>query len=460
MSNGTTGTGPDPATTTDEASSWFQVFLSFLQAPNGAGGIPGFLATHAAAMKAIEHVKIPSMVAKVVGTILGMMAEIVAGALTGIEAAKQEGGSGFNDLIAASIEDLLNVRVVLNTGASGGPAMDSYGTGSAVFDAFKTVLGGFAPIDPGAGDQNARSFLGMGVNFAVVTSFLGIIGGLFPFIHLDEIKSIGEELRSTLGLGRLTHTALTPLANDLVAVPLRYWLNAATRPTRLKEAQLVKALHSGTMDDATVRQELAYLGYSDDLIDFILTDFAAKLALAEQILLLDNGDITEQDVINNLTLTGMPEDQAKQQLAAARYAGEKTQWSAVLSEVETSYVNGFASQALYNSMLDKIPFASGELDVFRQKVGFKQEVPRKRASLAEVQAAVIAGISDFSYFDTWLALEGYDTDSQNILSFQMMQKLTTAEHKAEYAQYKAAALKKAGKPVPPWITNAEKVGQS
>jgi len=458
MSSPTIGAGPDPTTTTDEASSWFQVFLAFMQAPNGAGGMPGFIATHAAAMKAIEHVKLPSAVAKVIGTILSLMAEIVAGVLVALEQSKEQGGQGFNDLIAAGIKDLLGVDVVISQGSSGNPALDAGATGAAIFQAFTSILGGLQPIDPATGNQNAQNFLGMSTNFAAVTAFLGIIGGLFPAIHLDELKSIGEELRSTLGLGRLSHTALTPLANDLVAVPLRQFLNNATRPTRLKEAQLVKALHSGLMQDADVRQELAYLGYSDSFIDFLLTDLAVKLALAEQILLIDNGDIQEKDVINNLTLAGMPEDQAQLQIAAARYAQQKTQWSALLSELESSYVNGFVDQATYNSMLDKIPFDSGELDVFRAKVGFKQEVPRRRVSFAEVKTAIVQGITDFSYLDTWMAAEGYDADSQNIMTFQVMESLKTATNKAAYAQYKAAALKKAGKAVPPWITDAEKVG--
>jgi len=313
------------------------------------------------------------------------------------------------------------------------------------------MLGGLNEISPDQGAANAKQFLGFGVNFAVVTAFLGIIGGLVPEIHLDELKLIGEEVHHALGLGRLTHTAITPLVRNLIAQPLDLYLKARLRPDRLPEAQLVRALRSGNMSEADVRQQLAEKGYPDYAIDFVLTDLSVKLALAELILLRNNGDLQDQDVINNLTLGGMPEDQAKLQIKAADLAAVKTQQNALLSELETAYVAGHVDLVTYNKVLSNLALSDLEEQAFRAKVGFKQEVPRKSLTLGQVQTAVVDAIVDFTYLDTWMLSEGYDDQAQLVLTYETLGKLKTAADKETYKQYKAAVLRKAGKPVPPWL---------
>lgn len=455
MSNGNgSGAGPDPNTTLNTANDWFNL----LGAIAASATVPGYVRDGAALTEAMKHVRLPSTVAGIAGAIFGYMAEIVAGILQAIETIKDNGGDGINALTSATLSDLLGVSVQVNTNNQSGSknaGIDASATGSAVFNTLASLFGGLNPIAPAQGAANAKEFLGFGVNFAVITAFLGIIGGMIPEVHLDELKGIGEEVRSSLGLGRLTHTAITPLVRNMISQPLDLWLKAQLRPDRLAEAQLVKGLRAGLMQETDVRQALAEKGYPDDAIDFLLTDLSVKLGLTDLVLLLNNGNIAEQDVINNLTLSGMPEDQAKLQLLATDLAAAKTQQMALLSEVESAYVNGFVDQDTYNKIVGNLSLSDLEEQNFRAKVGFKQETPHKRVSFAEVKTAVVDLIVDFSYLDQWMTLEGYDSESQLIMSFQVLEAIKSAENKVAFAKYKAAVLRAANKPVPPWITAAE-----
>jgi hypothetical protein len=455
VSNGNDNTGgPDPGVTVDQATNWFSMLSAFAATTPTAG----FVQQHAALTEAMKHVRTPSIVASVFGGIFGLLANIAAACLQGIEDIKSNGGDGINNLTAVTLSELLGVDVSISSNASSGsgnPTVDASATGAAVFNTLAQLFGGLQPISPDQGATNAKEFLGFGVNFAVITAFLGIIGGMVPEIHLDELKGIGEEVRSSLGLGRLTHTAITPLVRNMIAQPLDLWLRAQLRPDRLAEAQLVRALRAGLMEESDVRQGLAEKGYTDDAIDFLLTDLSVKLGMSDLILLLNNGDITEQDVINNLTLTGMPEDQAQLQLKASQLGPARTQQLALLSELETAYVGGFVTQEQYNAILANLSLGDLEEQNFRAKVGFKQEVPRKVVSFAEVKSAIVENIVDFSYLDTWFASEGYDQQSQMIMTYQVLEAIKNAENKVLFAKYKAQVLTKAGKPVPPWITAAE-----
>lgn len=451
MPDGTIGAGPDPNTTVQEANDWFQALLSIAQNAGSAGGVPGFVSVGTALHGAVSLARAPGLVAKIAGTLLGMLADIAAGALNGIEAAKENSGSGFNDLIAAALKDLTGADIQIGGSSDNNATADPAAAGRAVFDAFTQLLGGLNPVTPDQGQQNAAAFLGMGVNFAVVTSFLGIIGGLVPFLHLDELKSIGEDLHQVLGLGRLTHTAITPLVRNTVSQPLDRWLRAQLRPDQLGESQLVRAYHAGQMQDADVRQALAEKGYPDSAIDLLLTDFAVKLALPELFTLLLNGDIQEADVINNLTLAGMPEDQANLQLKAVKENSARSQVSAQLADLESAYVNGFIDESLYSSTLDSLPISDEENAAFRQRVGFKQERPRKKLTFAEIKSAYVDLVIDSSYVDAFLAQEGYDDQAQLVLWHDIIKAVKDETDKAVARKWKADQLRAKGKPVPPWL---------
>ena len=379
--------------------------------------------------------------------------------LNAIEVAKDENKDNINSVLASSANEMLGTNLDAGDLAGGSGAGSSMQTNEAIGDAllniFEQAFGGGNPVSPEQGAVNARKFAGWAVSFATTQGFLSILTEATSLGFLKEFHELPDGLVHSLGIGRLQRLALQPLIQDAVQKPYQRFTMSQYRPTRIAEAQLVRGLRQGTFDQDYVTTALQELGYPDDQIEFLLSDLSVKLGLSELFLLLNNGDVSEQDVINNLTMTGMPEDQAKLQLKAADLAAAKTQQMALLTEVENAYVAGFISQDLYNSTLSNLSLSDLEEQNFRKKVGFKQEVPRKTLTFAEVEAAIIENIVDFSYLDQWFTGEGYDPQAQLVLTFSVLQKIKTAEDKQSFARYKAAVLRAANKPVPPWITTAE-----
>ena len=376
-----------------------------------------------------------------------------------IETAREENKDSINELLAVTVNEMLGTNLDggdLTSGSGQGASMDAnQGIGDAILGIFEGAFGGGGPVSPDQGAENARKFAGFGVNFSVSQGFLSILTEAASLGYLKEFHELPDSLMQSLGLSRLQRLALQPLIQNAIQKPYQKYCMSQYRPTTIAEAQLVKALHSGQMDQATVTTALQQLGYPDELIQFVLTDFETKLGLSDLELLLLNGDVTEDDVINNLTLTGMPEDQAKLQLKANQLGGAKTQQSGLLSWAEEAYVSGFITQDQWNSILQNVMLSDLEETALRTRIGWRQETPRKTVSFADVKAAIVDNIVDFSYLDQWFASEGYDQQSQMIMSFQVLEAIKSAENKVAFAKYKAAVLRAANKPVPPWITAAE-----
>jgi hypothetical protein len=384
----------------------------------------------------------------------------VAGAfLEAIGTARDENKDNINNLLAETVNEMLGTDLSgsqLNAGSGGAADMDSnQQIGNSILGLFEGTFGGGGPVSPDQGAENARKFAGFAVNFATSQGFLSILAEAASIGFLKEFHELPDGLMRSLGLSRLQRIALQPLIQNAIQKPYQKYCMSQYRPTTISEGQLVKALHSGQMDQASVTTALQQLGYPDELIDFVLTDFATKLGLTDLVLLLLNGDITEQDVINNLTLTGIPESQATLQLKATELSKVQSQQNALLTWAEDQYANGFITQDQWNSILQNLMMSDLEEAAVRARVGWKQETPTKSLSFADVKAAIVDNVVTFDYLDTWFSHQHYDSQAQNVLSWQVLQAIKTAEQKVQFAQYKAQVLRAANKPVPPWIAAAE-----
>jgi hypothetical protein len=422
-------------------------------------GTPGFVAEMIASAAGGLFFIVALLILPVMQIGIAIGSFVAGSFLETLDDAKQEQSENLNGLLADTINEMLGTKLSGSQLSGGsGTASDmanNQAIGDSILGIFESTFGGGGPVSPQQGADNARKFAGFGINFAASQGFLSILTEAASVGFLKEFHELPDGLMRALGLSRLQRLALQPLIHAAIQQPYQKYCMAQYRPTELAEAQLVKALRAGLIDEATVRQALAEKGYPDDSIDFVLTDLSVKLGLSELVLLLNNGNIQEQDVINNLTLNGMPEDQAKLQLVASDLAAAKSQQMALLSEVEKAYVGGYVDQGTYNKIVGNLALSDLEEQNFRAKVGFLQETPHARVSFADVKAAIVDNIVDFSYLDTWFTSAGYDSQSQLILSFQVLEAIKKAEQKVEFAKYRAAVLRAANKPVPPWITAAE-----
>jgi hypothetical protein len=443
-----------PIDTEGVLTLWKSTYNVMRKAQSDAGvpdalGVPvsGFVAC-----VGILPVAIIAVTAHVVTRIGGFIAVQFLGV---IDELKKSNAADFNNVIAASANELLGTSLSgsqLTGGSGGGSSMDqNEQLGNALLGVFESGLGGLQPVTPEQGAQNARKFAGFAINFAMNQGFLSILTEATSLGFLKEFHELPEGLKGALGLGRLQRAALAPLVRNAISQPYDLYLKYLMRPDRLAEGQIVRALKAGQLDDPTARQMLAEKGYRDSDIELLIQDLAAKIAASELFTLVRYGDITLDQAIAKLTDAGMDADDAKLQFKALSEAKADTQVGSTLADLEAARVDGFIKQEEFSASVDDLPLSDDENSAFRKRVANKIERPRKRVTLAQVQTAVVNAIADFSYLDDWMSAEGYDDQSQLILTFETLEKLKTAADKETYKQYKAAVLRKAGKPVPPWL---------
>lgn len=397
----------------------------------------------------------PALFAVVAQGVTGVGAFFAIEVLGLIGQMKRDNAEDFNTVIAASSNELLGTNITasqLANGGGSGPGMGgSKALGDALIGSFEEALGANGPVLPTDGRDNARKFAGFSVNFAMNEAFLSILTEAGSLGVLKEFKELPQAMRGALGLGRLQRAALAPLVRNAISQPYDLYLKYLMRPDRLAEGQIVRALRSGDLDDTTARQMLAEKGYRDSDIEILISDLTQRLSAGELLTLVDNGVLTDQQFVDQLSNAGMDSDNAKLLLQSLRLSSAQSQVSGILSDLEAAYSDGFIDQELYNATLDALPISDDEAEMFRKKVGLHQERTRKRISFAQLTKGVVNGIVDFTYMDTWLSAEGYSTADQDILAFEILEALKVAEDKVRFKEYKAAQLRAKGKPVPPWL---------
>jgi hypothetical protein len=375
--------------------------------------------------------------------------------LTMISTAKQENSGAMNDLLATTVNEMLGTSLSgssLSSGSGGASSMSAnQQIGDSLLGIFEQTFGIGGAVSPDQGAQNARKFAGFGVSFAISQGFLSILGEAASLGFLKEFHELPDGLMRALGIGRLQRLSMQPLIRNAIQQPYDLYMRQQFRPDRLAEAALIKAYHNGLVDEADCTTQLQQKGYPDDAISVLLTDTTPPLSVGDVLLLLNNGEITQQDAINSLTIDGLSETTANQMLRAAQLSAQAAEVSSYLSELETQYVGGYMDEGTWNSILKSLPLGDDQEQMYRNRVGLRVEGPRTAVSFADVKNAIVEGITDFSYLDTWMQFHGYSQQDQLILTYQVIEAMKTAADKETAKQYKAALLQKANKPVPPWL---------
>lgn len=436
----------------DNAKSTFDAIESLMSDV----GVPGFVAAIVGGVACAIVFLGDLLLVLVVKGLIKVAAPFAAGILDVISTARQENAEQFNEVIAAAMSEMLGVDIT-GEDLPGGKGMEATmeranAIGKRLHDLLIEEFGGLQEIDPEQGEQNARTFSGYAINFAVANSFIAILSEAMSIGQLKEFRELGVETAQALGLGRLQRMALQPLFRNMIQQPYDLYLRSKLRPDRLSEAQIVKAMHAGDLDESDARQALAEKGYRDDDIELLLKDLTTKLSVAELVHLIRYNELTEDAAIERLKQAGWTDEDARLDIKAAYEARADAQTSGILSDLMQARINGDIEQEEFNQQLADLPLTDEEERLYRKRVSALLERPRKTVTFAELKAAVVAGHVDFDYVDTWLTREGYSDEDGMILTMAIIDAMEKADQKAAAAQKTAAKLAAAGKTPPPTLT--------
>jgi hypothetical protein len=422
----------------EDADSWFDAYVKWCLEHN----VSGASAANIASARALIHASSSSIAGKIAAELIKLAAPFAAGVLGAVAGAKEDTKGAMNDVIAAAMTEFLGVEITSSDIPQGQGIQENRARANAIGDKLHDLLtaefGGLEEITPDRGAANARTFSGFGINFAVTNSFIGLLGELLSLGQVDQFRELGVEVAQALGLGRLQRLALQPLIRNMIQQPYDLFLRGKLRPDRLSESQYVKAYHAGKLDKGDLQQALAEKGYPDDLIDILIEDVTGKVAAGLVARLVRYNLMSEADAIKELVADGLSEDRAGKVFAATNAERGDSQVSGILTDLETARLEGFLDQADFSSLVDELPLADEEDRLYRKKVADQLERPRKKLTFAQVKTGIVGGILDFDYLDTFLQNEGYTSDDQLYLTYEILLALEKTQTKEQIAQAKAA----------------------
>lgn len=303
-------------------------------------------------------------------------------------------------------------------------------------------------ITPISGVRAAARFSGLAINFGTATGIIGTLGGLAPFVHLDEIREIGEEVARNLGLGRLQRLALAPIVQILLAEPYKWFINEFARPKQLAASEVVNPFSGAVMNPAFIWRDLAREGYSDEKIQALLELHRKKPGEADLLALFEGGHIDDAGFQAELKRLGYDDTGSARKFEADHLKAQRPFQDEVRAAAITAYADGHIPQTELASVVRSMPLSEDEKALALLAAEYKRRLPSHHLTLAQLDQAFTEGIIDLTEWKDQLGTLGYSDDDQSILLLLMLNKMNLAKEKAAAAAARQAAknAKKSGAP--------------
>jgi hypothetical protein len=311
----------------------------------------------------------------------------------------------------------------------------------------------------------AQTFSGLAVNFGLASGIMGLIGGLIPYGHVDEIRELGEEVARNIGLGRLVRRALTPLIDTLVSKPAQWSINTKYLPTQFSEPQLVNPYASTTLQHDQLYSAMHLLGYSDDKIAAFIEMHEKKLTPRDVQTLINWGFWTAQDGANYIARQGWPAGFAGNVLLLEGFR-EVAPW--ITKEIDlllTEVDSGQITVSEFAQTIDQFAISQPEKDVLAAFANYRaaknKHTRPARLSGGELFAAFAAGLITTADLTTRWTAQGLTQDDQDIrlqlwlLHLDRLHELETRQQELFQEKQKAFLEKQGGQkagplvPIPP-----------
>jgi len=153
--------------------------------------------------------------------------------------------------------------------------------GALLHDQLASEFASGTTITPAGGAAAAQRFSGIVINFGTATGILGLLGGMCPWLHLDEVREIGEEVAKNLGLGRMHRGAIKPLIDIFLTTPYKWFLNSKYTPSVFTLSEAVNPFANTLMSLPVIQQAGLYAGYSTDKINELIKLHEKRLNITD-----------------------------------------------------------------------------------------------------------------------------------------------------------------------------------
>jgi len=295
------------------------------------------------------------------------------------------------------------------------------------------------PVTADSGAAAAETFTGLMINFGTATGIMGLIGGLVPVIHLDEIREVGEMVAQNLGLGRLGRQALRPLIQATVEEPYKWKIYSQARPTLLSAADLVNPYTSQVIDPTLVHDQLSRQGYADNLISALIELHQKKLAETDYFTLVAMGLKTQDDAIAYMQKLGYSLADAQLRYDVEYLRHEHAAQQLLIGAAMQAYELGHIQRDELLGLVKVAYPLENEQGLIMLAADYKRRTPSKHLTLAEITDMLDKNVISLDEFENYLTTWGYSADDALNLKIWTLEKLQAKDAAAAAKAAKTAA---------------------
>lgn len=309
-------------------------------------------------------------------------------------------------------------------------------TAQTVFDILQGPEGGLEP-----GDGGAKRMIGALGHMTVNNWSEGLIlewlaEYLGWHVDLESLPKLAEQLIGNMGLNRLARTALRPLASIVVATPLKWKLNKQYRPTMLSVAEAIRAMHAGTLDEATMREIATRDGWGDDAIAIMIEAERKRFSAADLDLLVRMELKDRSWAIEQLRATGLDDQEAHDRLVLEDAKALRAFQLAVAGRAIAAYAEHRIDAQMLSDEIDHLGLDQTTLDRLHADAVHRRTIAVLHLTRGDVETAIENDVLAFSDYGPWLEARGYAHDDAITLELSLLaklKKLEDAKHQRELA---------------------------
>jgi len=315
--------------------------------------------------------------------------------------------------------------------------------GTAILDRLEFEFTRNETVSPDSGAKAARTFAGYAANFGIQNAIVSLIAGCIPEVHIDDIRELGEDVASNLGLGALVSSALNPLVNNTIVKPYNRQLNAKYQQDILGIAELGRWFLRGTGTAESVKQLMREWGYSDEQLTELISQLQPRLGSAEWNVLTALGIApTDQMQLQDVG-RGMPDQLVKLKQVYETFHRLQRPRQRALQAVISQISAGFLQPSDLDKLLSELNVPEDEQAIWRITTGYVYERVRKRLSQADMLFLYEAAQITDSDVSAWAAAEGYSfNDQQQLLTLFQLKAAEASTKTTGGAAARAANLHK------------------
>jgi hypothetical protein len=418
---------------TDAANDVRDALRSFLGRGVGADTVTNLIASIVAASV--------TLVVAILSAIFLIGADIVALFLETLESAREQNFDAINKVIAAAMGDLLSIDINpadLPRPGEGSAQVDRVQKlGAALHDTFYAVLGAGDPGEIGPGERAARALTGFNLSYAANAALTAIIPEMESLGFFKEFSQIGEEIGSSIALGRILRIAVKPLFDAFISTPLKQEMAAKFPRELLPVASLVQMFNAGLLDDDPFNQQMHAHGFSDDNIARLISVHTKPVQLPTLERALASGLIVKGIALANLQAQGYSLETAELLLQSLTLQRQDSLRGNVVSDAFAMARDRHMSDTEFKTVLDSIQVPQDEQALWMQRLTLYLDHPHKRLSIGEIIYLLERNQLTSDYLHQWAIDSGYSED--DAFTLEVYADLKDAEYEAKL---KAAADKK------------------